>query len=183
MTFIITTHDSNQHAGIFLILFYKNLIKGHLRFTERLSKAKNMNTPTFSRYSFFMIRCIGLLLVVHGQTMAQSKPWVVPADAAAVKNPLSGNTSVIPEGKTIYVANCGPCHGEKGRGDGPAAAGLNPKPADHSSALIQSETDGSLFWKLSEGRAPMPAYKKVFTDQQRWELINYIRTLGRTVKK
>ena len=114
--------------------------------------------------------------------MAQSKPWVVPADAAAVKNPLSGNTSVIPDGKTIYVANCGPCHGEKGRGDGPAAAGLNPKPADHSSALIQSETDGSLFWKLSEGRAPMPAYKKVFSDQQRWELIDYIRTLARTLR-
>ena len=111
------------------------------------------------------------------------KPWVVPADAAAVKNPLSGNTSVLPEAKTIYVANCGPCHGEKGRGDGPAAAGLNPKPADHSSALIQSETDGSLFWKLSEGRAPMPAYKKVFTNQQRWELNKYIRTLSRNAKK
>ena len=132
---------------------------------------------------FFIIQCLCFLLIAHTQTSAQSKPWVVPPDAIAVKNPLAGDKSVLPEAKGLYVSNCGPCHGDKGRGDGPAAAGLNPKPADHSSALIQSETDGSLFWKLSEGRAPMPAYKKVFSDQQRWELIDYIRTLSRTAKK
>ncbi len=183
MTYIIVTHDSNQFCNFFMFYFADIQLHRHLKFSERFSKAKNMNTPKFSRNSFFMIRCIGFLLITHGQTLAQSKPWVVPVDATAVKNPLSGNTSVLPDAKTIYVANCGPCHGEKGRGDGPAAAGLNPKPADHSSALIQSETDGSLFWKLSEGRAPMPGYRKVFSDQQRWELIDYIRTLSRTAKK
>ena len=142
-----------------------------------------MSRRTFRQSHFIIIQCICFLLIAHDQTRAQSKPWVVPADATAVKNPLAGNKSVLPDAKGIYVSNCGPCHGEKGRGDGPAAAGLNPKPADHSSALIQSETDGSLFWKLSEGRAPMPGYKKVFTDQQRWELIAYIRTLSRTAKK
>jgi mono/diheme cytochrome c family protein len=90
---------------------------------------------------------------------------------------------VLPEAKTLYTANCGPCHGDKGKGDGPAAAGLNPKPADHSSVAVQSESDGALFWKLSEGRAPMPSYKKVFSDQQRWELIDYIRTLAKAPKK
>jgi mono/diheme cytochrome c family protein len=118
------------------------------------------------------------------QSFAQSAtPWIAPKDADNVKNPLAGNTSVLPEAKALYIANCGPCHGEKGRGDGPAAAGLNPKPADHSSAIVQSESDGALFWKMSEGRAPMPSYKKIFTDQQRWELIDYIRTLARNPKK
>jgi mono/diheme cytochrome c family protein len=142
-----------------------------------------MNSRKNRRNRIYIIYVICFMLIIHGETIAQAKPWVAPSDAAAVKNPLSGNHSVLPEAKTIYVANCGPCHGEKGRGDGPAAAGLNPKPADHSSALIQSETDGSLFWKLSTGRAPMPAYNKVFTDQQRWELINYIRSLAKTAKK
>ncbi len=118
-----------------------------------------------------------------GISHAQRTPWLTPASAKAVKNPFAGNTSVLAEAKGLYTANCAPCHGDKGKGDGPAAQALNPKPADHSSALVQGETDGSLFWKLSEGRNPMPGYKKIFNDKQRWELINYIRTLAKTGKK
>lgn len=117
------------------------------------------------------------------KVFAQQKPWVSPKEAQIVKNPLAGNGSLLVDAKKIYITNCAPCHGDKGRGDGPAAQALSPKPADHSSAVIQSETDGSLFWKLSEGRNPMPAYKKILTEQQRWELINYIRTLSKTPKK
>jgi mono/diheme cytochrome c family protein len=138
-----------------------------------------------SRNLKLIIVCL-LVLAFHFiriQSFAQSPPWVAPKDADNNKNPLAGNTSVLPEAKTLYTANCGPCHGDKGRGDGPAAAGLNPKPADHSSLAVQSESDGALFWKLSEGRAPMPSYKKVFSDQQRWELIDYIRTLAKAPKK
>jgi mono/diheme cytochrome c family protein len=114
---------------------------------------------------------------------AQQKPWTAPKEAQIVKNPLSKNTTSLVDGQKLYITNCAPCHGDKGRGDGPAAEALTPKPADHSSTSVQSETDGSLFWKLSEGRKPMPAYKNVLTEQQRWELINYIRTLAKTHKK
>lgn len=114
---------------------------------------------------------------------SQSTNWVAPKDADNNKNPLAGNASVLADAKALYVANCGPCHGEKGRGDGPAAQGLNPKPADHTSTAVQTETDGALFWKLSEGRNPMPGYKKIFSDQQRWELITFIRTLAKAKKK
>ncbi|MBS1602680.1 MAG: cytochrome c [Bacteroidetes bacterium] len=113
----------------------------------------------------------------------QPPPWVAPKDAQSIKNPLVSSPQALAEAKTLYTANCGPCHGEKGKGDGPAAQGLNPKPADHTSAIVQNESDGSLFWKLSEGHNPMPAYNKVFTDQQRWELILYIRSLARSGKK
>ncbi len=129
---------------------------------------------------------LGLLLILsisYFVVPAQNPPWVAPKESDNVKNPLAGNTSVLPDAKALYIANCGPCHGDKGRGDGPAASGLNPKPADHSSVAVQNESDGALFWKLSEGRSPMPGYKKIFSDQQRWELINYIRTLARTPKK
>jgi mono/diheme cytochrome c family protein len=130
-------------------------------------------------FYFFLL----VLNVIFFQSFAQSPPWVAPKEADNIKNPLAGTTNTLSDAKALYIANCGPCHGDKGRGDGPAAAGLNPKPADHSSAAVQSESDGALFWKLSEGRAPMPAYKKIFTDQQRWELVNYIRTLARNPKK
>jgi mono/diheme cytochrome c family protein len=131
----------------------------------------------------FIVAFMLMFNVVSFQSFAQSTPWVAPKDADNVKDPLAGNTAVLPEAKSLYTANCAPCHGDKGRGDGPAAAGLNPKPADHSSVVVQNESDGALFWKLSEGRSPMAGYKKIFTDQQRWALINYIRTLAKVPKK
>lgn len=110
---------------------------------------------------------------------AQSKPWLVPQAALSKKNPLGNDAATIKIGKTVYVANCSPCHGTSGKGDGPAAAALNPKPANHTSAIIQAEPDGSLFYKISEGRTPMPQYKAVLTENQRWALVSYIKTLGK----
>jgi mono/diheme cytochrome c family protein len=124
-----------------------------------------------------------ILIVAINIVRAQSsKAWIAPPQASEQKNPVTANAAVIADAQKIYSANCTPCHGTKGKGDGPAAANLNPKPADHSSAAVQAETDGSLFYKLSEGRTPMPQYKKIFTDQQRWELVCYIRTLAKKAK-
>ena len=131
----------------------------------------------------FLIAAFVILNASFSNVFAQQKPWTTPKEAQIVKNPVDKNIAALAEGKKLYVTNCAPCHGDKGHGDGPAAQALSPKPADHSSILVQSETDGSLFWKLSEGRNPMPAYKKILTEQQRWELVNYIRTLARTPKK
>jgi len=114
--------------------------------------------------------------------IGQTKPWVAPQQYANMKNPVLPDATTLQEGKTLYKANCSPCHGDKGKGDGPAASALKPKPADHTSAALQSETDGSLFYKISEGRNPMPQYKAVFSDKQRWELVNYIRTLSKAKK-
>ncbi|OQP60539.1 cytochrome c class I [Niastella vici] len=120
---------------------------------------------------------------MFSRSAAQTARWIAPKDADNLKNPLVANRSVLAAGKALYTANCGPCHGDKGRGDGPAASGLNPRPADHTSGTVQNETDGSLFWKITEGRTPMPSYKKVFTDEQRWELVTYIRSLAKMAKK
>ena len=123
-----------------------------------------------------------LLLFGHNFTQAQSKAWLVPREALNVKNPLASDASSILTGKALYTSYCSPCHGDKGKGDGVASAALSSKPADHTSATIQSETDGSLFYKLSEGRTPMPQYKSALNVTQRWELINYIRTLAKKTK-
>jgi mono/diheme cytochrome c family protein len=102
--------------------------------------------------------------------------WVAPASAKAVKNPYSGNSS-ISKGKSIYKARCVVCHGEKGMGDGPAGKALKPPAADHSSAGVQSQTDGELFWKVSEGRGPMVGWKLILSEEDRWHVVNYVRTL------
>jgi mono/diheme cytochrome c family protein len=121
-----------------------------------------------------------LFLSVSAIALAQSKPWVVPAAAKMVKSPQElSNAASVKDGKTLYIANCSPCHGDKGTGNGAAAAALAVKPADHTSAKVQSESDGALFWKISQGRSPMPQYKNAFTEKQRWELVNYIRSLAK----
>ncbi len=117
------------------------------------------------------------------ESKAQSSKFEPPKEADNVKNPLAGNTAVLKDAKVLYTSYCVPCHGDKGKGDGVAAAGLSTKPADHSGNFVQKQTDGALFWELSEGHNPMPAYKTALTDAQRWSLINYIRTLAKTPKK
>jgi len=126
---------------------------------------------------------IGLLggiifIMFTSEVKIQSKgPWVAPKSADTIKNLLKGKADAIAAGKKIYGTYCSVCHGDKGRGDGIAAAGLNPKPADHTSAKFQSQSDGAIYWKLTTGRAPMASYDKTLTLTQRWQVINYMRTL------
>ena len=110
-------------------------------------------------------------------TTADSE-WVCPAEAARVNNPFSGDSHATLEGKKTFDQLCFVCHGTTGKGDGQSAAALDPKPADFSSDRVQGQSDGSLFWKMSEGRGAMVPYKTTLTDDQRWQLVNYIRELG-----
>ena len=128
---------------------------------------------------FKIIAILIALLFGSYYTQAQANPWPVPKSSESLRNPEPRDAASIKNGKTIYIAYCAPCHGNKGRGDGPASASLNPKPADHTSAAIQAESDGTLYYKISEGHGhtAMPPFKSVLSVDQRWAVINYIRTL------
>ena len=73
-----------------------------------------------------------------------SAPWVAPAAEKAKKNPLPNDKKTIEQGEKLAKVNCASCHGNKGKGDGPAAVALNPKPADWTSKRVQDEPDGDL---------------------------------------
>ena len=109
--------------------------------------------------------------------MQQSKEWESPDLAKNKKNPFAANEASIAAGKAIYTINCYNCHGKKGKGDGPKSADLPTSPKDFTKDQFQKQTDGSLFWKISEGRKPMPSFKKDIPEDQRWQVINYVRTL------
>ena len=104
--------------------------------------------------------------------------WDAPARAARKKNPIPAEEASIAAGKVVYVKNCLACHGPAGKGDGPAANDLHPRPHDLSAPAVREQTDGALFWKITEGKKPMPTFEKLLSEPERWRVINYVRTFA-----
>ena len=109
---------------------------------------------------------------------AGAQEWVAPARAAKKKNPIEVNEASLAKGKVLYVKECLSCHGPTGKGDGPAVKDLEKKPGDLSAKKVLDQSDGAVFWKLTEGLKPMPSYEKTFSEEDRWNVINYMRTLA-----
>lgn len=106
------------------------------------------------------------------------KPWPVPANFKNMKNPVASDATSIADGKALWNTHCKSCHGAKGLGDGSKAAQLKTEPGDFSKAIVQNQTDGELFYKISEGRDDMPNFKKKMPEaDERWSLVNFMRTL------
>lgn len=106
------------------------------------------------------------------------KPWPVPDASAKAKNPVASDAASIAEGKSLYNTHCKSCHGAKGLGDGSKAAQLKTEPGNFTAADFQSQSDGALYYKTTEGRDDMPNFKKKLPDaNERWSIVNYLRTL------
>ena len=99
-------------------------------------------------------------------------------DAAAVSNPIAADEENITAGGALFAASCAVCHGEEGDGDGPAAASLGKSPADLSADHVQELSDGALFYIISHGKpeTPMPAWENLLDEQERWQVVNFLRT-------
>jgi mono/diheme cytochrome c family protein len=145
----------------------------------------SLNFPKFVKSRNSAASCSRALIAlavfsVSGLLLAQSSSdWRAPASAATRPNPVAGNANATALGEKIYLANCLTCHGPSGKGDGPGAAALEKKPADLGARIrATGEKDGELFWKISEGRAPMITWKASLSETQRWELVNYIKTFA-----
>jgi len=107
-----------------------------------------------------------------------AQDWKAPAAAANRPNPVPSNPGTVALGQKLYASNCATCHGPSGKGDGPGGAALEKRPADLSARIRAGETDGALFWKISEGKSPMISWRGSLSETQRWELVNYIKTFA-----
>jgi mono/diheme cytochrome c family protein len=106
-------------------------------------------------------------------------PWEAPDAGKKAKNPVKVTREGLNDAANLYLQNCLICHGKTGAGSGPQAKKLPQKPANFTDAKMMSNvTDGELFWKMSTGRPPMPAWQAQLSDTQRWQLVNYIRTFA-----
>ena len=110
------------------------------------------------------------------------QPWPAPPQALAMKNPLTATPDNIAQGREWYNQRCSDCHGKSGKGNG----GLGPNlkrdgqplpPTNLVSKVVQANSDGELFWKITTGRSPMPSSRVRFDEPQRWQMVLYLRTL------
>jgi mono/diheme cytochrome c family protein len=118
-----------------------------------------------------------LVLLLSATLVAQPKPWVVPANFKTMKNPVAKGDASTKAGLAVFTKNCAACHGKTGLGDGVKARALKTFPGDFSKADFQGLADGELFYKTKNGRDEMPKYEGKLTDDDIWNVVNYLRTL------
>ncbi len=129
-----------------------------------------------------IVSAFGAILVYQTSVRAASQIVVTPIApdfARVVRSPIRGDLPNLAAGQQIYAQSCAVCHGAGGKGDGPSAAVLNPKPFDltvHS----RLHSEGELYWWVTNGIAGtgMSAWQTQLTDLQRWQVVAFIRTLG-----
>lgn len=102
-------------------------------------------------------------------TLAQE--WLVPEDQKVLKNPSEYNIDNVKKGKDIYIKNCKSCHGDAGKYN---ALPLVPPPPDVVSDIMQANTEGELYYKITKGRGGMPQFETTISEDDRWRLVNYI---------
>ena len=129
--------------------------------------------------TFKFLTIIGIIsFAFYSFTTLVQEEWKVPAKYQTMKNPIAAKTDAA-IGKSLFTKHCKSCHGAEGYGDGPKADDLKGNLGDFSSAEFQKQSDGALFYKTTTGRADMPEFaKKLSSDEDRWLIINYMRTLA-----
>ena len=154
------------------------------------NRSRSEACRTFSQWcgrSLHFVKLLGIvtlllgpaLITVSGEQSGSTEKWTAPGAEARKKNPVAVSESSLAAGQKIYGKRCAACHGKTGNGDGPDAADLGIHPAKLSDPLIQEQTDGALFWKITVGKKPMPNYGSRLSPTDRWSVINYLRSLAR----
>jgi mono/diheme cytochrome c family protein len=134
------------------------------------------------------LQTIGLTVLLIAfmacSTTAQDKgkKWTAPESAKKIKPAVPADAENITAGKALYAKHCKSCHGAGGKGDGPKAAQLEKESGDFTSSEFKSLSDGELYWMTTEGNDPMPTFKKKTTEEERWQMVHYVRTLGEKKK-
>lgn len=128
---------------------------------------------------------IAILLIgsyaLFSMTISKSsvqEPWDVPAKYQKMENPFPSDADAENIGRTLYSKHCKSCHGSKGKGDGPKAEGLDTPIPDITTNAFKEQSDGAIYYKTVIGRDDMPSFEKKISDEQdRWFIVNYIKSL------
>ena len=123
---------------------------------------------------------LALVIIGNNKIIAQNNQiskWLATKYTNDLVNPFKGKESATAEGKKIFNQMCVLCHGVLGQGNGEAGLSLEKKPANFLALKVINESDGAIFWKITQGNSPMASYEGLLSEEQRWKLVNYIREL------
>ncbi len=96
-----------------------------------------------------------------------------------LRNPVADTVTSVETGQSLYQANCAACHGVDGRGGGPAAGTTQVRPANLLSGHLNVHTDGDIYYWITSGLpGGMPAWATRLSDTDRWNLVNYLRSIN-----
>lgn len=106
------------------------------------------------------------------------EPWVAPAWTDTIFNPYLIEPLTLPQGQEVFNIYCASCHGQHGEANGTVTPDLKIKPLKFQDKKITSQSDGALYWKITEGKGEMPSFKDFISDEQRWQMVEYIRDIS-----
>ena len=112
-----------------------------------------------------------VIVTLFFTTQVFAQEWTVPADQKNVVNPQTYNLENVKKGKDLFIKNCKSCHGDPGKNN---VLPLVPPPVDITSEKMHKNTEGEIFYKITNGRGAMPQFKATISDDDRWRLVNYI---------
>jgi len=135
---------------------------------------------SLSKALFLLILGVVAAAIVYSAVNNAPWSWPVPEEAKQLKNPLQSTAPGLKAAREVYADKCAHCHGDTGKGDGKDAGRYDPEPTDFTDAKrMHDVTDGELFYKISEGKKPMPVFKNKLSENQRWELVLFLRSLAK----
>jgi mono/diheme cytochrome c family protein len=124
---------------------------------------------------FLLLACAAMAALVAAQTVSYTPDptWTPPAEAASKPSPLAGKPDAAAGGRKLFQRHCAECHGDD------AAGGKKKNAPGLASDVVQRQTDGALFWKITNGKADgdMPSFSRL-PELQRWQLVLYLRALA-----
>lgn len=140
--------------------------------SDATKRGKGLRTALF-------VCAILMILVAIALGLLHKTPWAIPLAEKERKNPLAVSEANIAAAKKIYSDQCANCHGDTGRGDGSDAMMYDPAPEDLTDAAkMNKKTDGEIYYQITEGRKPMPSFRKKLTEEQRWQLVLLVRAFA-----
>jgi mono/diheme cytochrome c family protein len=116
-----------------------------------------------------------LFSIIFQSVSSFSQAWEVPNDKMNKVSPFKFTEDTKKKGAIIFQKNCISCHGTPGKNN---FMNLSPPPGDPATDKFQKQTDGSLFFKITTGRSPMPSFKDVLSEEQKWDVIAYFRSFN-----